>query len=219
MSVLHPFNITRYGNTQQAIRERIVIKIPSPLCSRANSQIPTALCRQIVRRCYIPAFSTMASTVDFKLYKIVTFFFLSTVSNLDGFKENVGFSMFLFFLQHFASLQCSKLEPVFVFKISWFSWSFIELNKRTVLISWIPYCYIMSSALCRFFPDRYENKVLGLECSRQVTVKEPQKNRLRSCSFIRWCSIIFSLSARFLLVAILNLASFANWNGLVYTRT
>lgn len=111
--------------------------------------------------------------------------------------------MFLFFLLYFAYLQRSKLELVFVFKISWFFCNFIKLNKRTVLISWVHYCYIMSSALCRFFPDRYENKVPGLERSRQqVTVKEHKENRLQSCSFVKWHSIILSVSAHFLLVAI-----------------
>lgn len=68
-------------------------------------------------------------------------------------------------------------------------------------MSWVHCHCIMNSALCRCFPYQYENNALGLVCSwQQVMVKAPKKERLRSCSFIRWCSFIY-----------LSLLSFCLW--------
>lgn len=108
-----PFNITRFDNTQQTRRKRMVIKIPPVPWARVHSQNPIPFCRQIMKRFYIPAFSKIASTFDLKFNQTLTFFFLS-VSNPDSFKRKCSacscFSVFVFLLLCFSCLHCSTLE-------------------------------------------------------------------------------------------------------------
>lgn len=176
MAFIQPFNIARFDNTQQTRRKGMVIKIPPALWARGHSQNPIALGSQIIKRFYIPAFSEIASTFDFKFnpcflknqFQIYIFFF--------------KFSLFMFQHVHvFASglllLAVQYLGAVFVFKTSWFSSNFIKLNKRTVLISWVHWHYIMSSALCRFFSVSIWKQCSGLSVLMATSYGESTRKR------------------------------------------